>query len=80
MFKDDSREINLVKCIVCLAMKGKGVILSSKCNTLEKHAKKTKVIWDMSQLGKKEREPYLNKKCSHAKNEITYFQHNHQCF
>jgi hypothetical protein len=40
----------------------------------------TKVIWDMSHLGKKEGELYLNKKCSHAKNEITYFQHNHQCF
>jgi len=25
-------------------MKGKGVILGLKCNTLEKHAKKTKVI------------------------------------
>jgi hypothetical protein len=80
MFKNDLREINLVKCIMCLAMKGKDVILGSKCNTLKKHARKTKVIWDMSHFGKKEEEFYLNKKCSHATNEITYFQHNHQCF
>jgi hypothetical protein len=44
MFKNDSREIKLMKCIVCLAMKGKDVILGSKCNTLEKHAKKTSYL------------------------------------
>jgi hypothetical protein len=28
----------------------------------------------MPHLGKKEREFYVNKKCSHAKNEVTYSQ------
>jgi hypothetical protein len=56
-----------VKRIVCLAMKGKDVILGLKYNTLLKRARKTKVIWDMSHLGKKQGELYLNKKCSHPK-------------
>jgi hypothetical protein len=62
---------------VCLAMKGKEVILGLKLDTLEKHEGKTKVVWDMPHLGKKEREFYVNKQCTHAKNEVIYFQQSH---
>jgi hypothetical protein len=53
-------------------MKGKDVILGPKFDTLEKHAKKTKAIRNMPHLGKKQREFYVNQKCGHAKNEVTY--------
>jgi hypothetical protein len=55
MLKNDFQDINYVKCIVFLAMKGKEVILGPKLDTLEKHARKTKVIQDMPHLGKKEK-------------------------
>jgi hypothetical protein len=58
-------------------MKGKDVILGLKFDTLEKHARKTKVIRNMPHLGKEQKEFYVNKKCSHAKNEVTYSQRNH---
>jgi hypothetical protein len=41
-------------------------------NTFDKHVGKMKTIWDMPHLGKKERDFYMNKKCKHAKNEVTY--------
>jgi hypothetical protein len=69
MLKIDYGEIHCVKCIVCSTMKGKDVILGPKFDTLEKHAKKTKAIWNMPHLGKKQGELYVNKKCSHVKNE-----------
>ncbi len=74
MFKSDFGEINYVKCIVCLTMKGKDVILGPKLNTLEKHVRKTKTVRDMPHLGKKEKVFYLNKKNTHAKNEVIYSQ------
>jgi len=76
MLKSDYGEIHRVKCIVCSTMKGKDVILGPKFDTFEKHARKTKAIQNMPHLGKKQREFYVNKKCSHAKNEVTYFQQN----
>jgi hypothetical protein len=44
MFKSDFGKIDHVRCIVCLAMKGKEVILGPKLDTLEKHEGKTKAI------------------------------------
>jgi hypothetical protein len=44
MFKDDYGEINCVKYIVCLSMKGKDVIFNLEFNMLEKHARKMKVV------------------------------------
>jgi hypothetical protein len=44
MFQSDFGKIDDVKCIVCLAMKGKEVILGLKLDTLEKHEGKTKVV------------------------------------
>ncbi len=76
MFKSYFGEINCVKCIVCSAMKGKEVILVPKSDTLEKHARKTKAVRDMPHLGNKEKEFYVNKKNTHAKNEVIYFQQN----
>ncbi len=63
-----------MKCIACLDVKGKDVILGPKFDMLEKHEGKTKTIQNMPHLGKKEGEFYVNKKCSHAKNGVTYFQ------
>ncbi len=77
MFKNDFGNINNVKCIVCLTMKGKEVILGLKLNMLEKNVGKTKAVRDMPHLSKKEREFYVNKKCTHAKNEIIYSQQSH---
>jgi hypothetical protein len=74
MFNNDFGNINSVKCIVCLAMKGKEVILGLKWNTLEKNAGKTKVVRYMPHLGKKEKEFCVNKKCTHAKKEVIYSQ------
>jgi hypothetical protein len=54
-------------------MKSKDIILRSKFNILEKHARKTKVIYDMPNLGKKTSEIYINNKCSCAKNEVISF-------
>jgi hypothetical protein len=51
--------------------------LGPKLDTLEKHARKTKVVPDMPHLGKKENEFYVNKKSTHAKNEVIYFQQSH---
>jgi hypothetical protein len=39
--------------MVCYFVKGKDVFLKSKANILEKHVRKTNVIWDMFHLGKK---------------------------
>jgi hypothetical protein len=55
MLKNDFGDINYVKCIVCLAMKGKEVILGPKLDMFEKHVKKTKVIRDMPHLVKRKR-------------------------
>jgi hypothetical protein len=74
MLKSDFGEINYVKCIVCLAMKGKEVILGPKSDMFEKHVRKTKVIQDMPHLGKKEKEFYVNKKSTHTKNKVIYSQ------
>jgi hypothetical protein len=74
MLKSDLGDTNHVKCIVRLTMKGKDVILGPKFDTLDKHVGKIRVVRNMPHLGKKEREFYVNKKCSHAKNEVTYFQ------
>ncbi len=74
MLNNDFGNINSMKCIVCSATKGKQVILGLKSNTFEKNAGKTKTIWDMPHLGKKEKEFYVNKTCTHAKNEEIYFQ------
>ncbi len=49
------------------------VILGPKFDTFNKHEGKTKVVSDMPHLGTKEKEFYVNKKCSHAKNEVPYF-------
>lgn len=62
MFKNDLREINLVKCIVCLAMKGKDIILGLKFNILDNYVRKVEVVWDMPSMGKKKGEFYMNKK------------------
>jgi hypothetical protein len=60
MLKNDFENINSVKCIVCSTMKGKEVILGIKLDILEKNVGKTKAVRDMSHLGKKEREFYVN--------------------
>ncbi len=62
-----------MKCIVCLDVKRKDVILGPKFDMLEKHAGKMKAIQNMPHLGKKERKFYVNKS-SHAKNEVKYSQ------
>jgi hypothetical protein len=41
MFKNEIGDINRVKCIVCLDVKGKDVILGPKFDMLEKHVGKT---------------------------------------
>jgi hypothetical protein len=55
-------------------VKGNEVILGPKSDRLEKHAKKTKTVLDMPHLGRKEGEFYVNKECTHAKNEVIYSQ------
>jgi len=42
MVNNKSRENHCVKCIVCLNVKGKDVVLGSKFDMLEKHMEKTK--------------------------------------
>ncbi len=64
-----------MKCIVCLAMKGKNVIRGGNLTSLKSMWKKWKQfkilhIWTR-------REFYENKKCNHAKNGVTYSQQNH---
>ncbi len=53
---------------------GKECHLGWKSNKFEKHVKKIKAIQHIAHLDKKEREFYVNKKCGHAKNEVTYSQ------
>jgi len=62
MLKIDFGEVNHVKCIVCLAMKGKDIILGLKFNILDKYVWKVEVVWDMPRMGKKKGEFYMNKK------------------
>jgi hypothetical protein len=38
---------------------------------------KMQAICDMPHLDKKEGEFYMNRKCGHTKNEITYYQQSH---
>jgi len=47
-----------------------------KFDKFEKHVKRMKAIQNIAHLDKKEREFYVNKKCNHAKNEVTYSQQN----
>jgi len=77
MLKSDLGDTNCVKCIVCLTVKGKDVILGLKSNMFKKHMGKTKVVWYMPHLGKKEAKFYVNENCSHANNEVIYFQGSH---
>jgi hypothetical protein len=44
-----------------------------KFDKFEKYVKKMKAIQNIAHSDKKEREFYVNKKCNHAKNEVTYF-------
>jgi len=44
MLKSDLGDTNCVKCIVCLTVKGKDVILGLKSNMFKKHMGKTKVV------------------------------------
>jgi hypothetical protein len=53
-------------------VKGKDVILGPKANTLEKTYREKKGVQDMSHLGKKQGEWYVNEKCNHVKNEVAY--------
>jgi len=74
MMKNISNEIHQGKSIVYLIVIGKDVSLGLKSNTLENHTRKIKAVQDMPHLGKKKKEFYVNKKCSHAKNAIIDFQ------
>lgn len=76
-YEQKCSKVIMEKLIVCLTMKGKDVIFNLEFNMLEKHARKMKVVWDMPHLGKTNVEFYANKKCNHAKNEVTYFQWSH---
>jgi hypothetical protein len=44
MSRSEIGEIHCVKCKVCSFVKGKDAILRLKVDTLEKHARKTKVV------------------------------------
>ncbi len=77
MLRIETRKIHHVKCMVCSFVKSKDVILRPKVDIFEKHEGKTRVIWNMPHLGKKQREWYVNKKCNHGKNEVAYFLKNH---
>jgi hypothetical protein len=72
MLKSESGEVHHVKCMVYSFVRGKDVVLGSKIDTLEKHVRKAKDLKDMLHLGKKHGEWYVNKKCSHTKNEFAY--------
>jgi len=75
--KSDTSEIHRIKCIVCLTMNEKDMILGSKFNTFEKHARKMKMVSDIPHLGKKQGKFYVNKKCNHVKIKVIYFQCSH---
>ncbi len=45
-------------------------ILPTFINMFDKHARKMKTICHI--WAKREKEFYVNKKCNHAKNEVTY--------
>jgi hypothetical protein len=53
MLKSDLGDNTHVKCIVCIIVKGKDVILGPKFDMLDKHARKTKVVQDMPHLGRR---------------------------
>jgi hypothetical protein len=53
MLKSDYGEVNYVKYIFCLAVKGKDVILGPKINTLDKHVGKRKKMWRCHTLVKR---------------------------
>ncbi len=46
---------------VCLTMNKKDMILGSKFNTFEKHARKIKMVSNIPHLGKKQGKFYVNK-------------------
>jgi hypothetical protein len=75
--KSEIREVHRGKCLVCSFVKNKDVNLRPKGDTFEKHVGTTKAIQNMPHLGKKQGEWYVNKKCNHTKNEITYYNKNH---
>ncbi len=72
--KNVSSEVHQVKSIVYSTVIRKYVMLGPKSNTLEKHTRNIQAVQDIPHLDTKQREFYVNKKCSHAKNEIIYFQ------
>jgi len=53
MSRSEIGKVNCVKCKVCSFVKGKDAILRLKVDTLEKHARKTRVVQNMSHLCKK---------------------------
>ncbi len=53
MSSSEIGKVNCVKCKVCSFVKGKDAILRLKVDTLEKHARKTRVVQNMSHLCKK---------------------------
>jgi len=57
--------VNFMKCHVCSKIEKKDKVLVAKWDSIEKHAGKRKAIngkW------------FMDPKCGHAKNEITYVQ------
>jgi hypothetical protein len=54
MSKSETKDIHGVKCLICSFVKGKDVIIGPKANNFEKYARKTKVVQNMSHMGKKQ--------------------------
>jgi len=50
MLRSEIGEVHCVKCKVCSFVKGKDVILRLKVDTLEKHARKARVVQNMLHL------------------------------
>lgn len=69
-------KVHHIKCIFYLFVKSKDVISRSKSNTLEKHARKTKVIHDMPHWVKRKVNLMSIESVIMQKNKATYFQWN----
>lgn len=71
MLNNDYGEVYHVKWIVYSIVKAKMWFLGKGMTCLKG---KMQAMCDMPHLDKKEGEFYMNKKCGHTKNEVTYCQ------
>jgi hypothetical protein len=70
LFVGENGTSHIVKCRVCIEVKGKNKILATKWDSLCKHAIHQKVVGNMG-FDVKKGDWFYSNVCKHAKNQIT---------